>query len=44
VAEISHEPNQQPTIEIYTAPDGIWRFDFSEFKTLLEKGIKELAK
>ena len=44
VAEISHEPDQNPSIEIYSSPDGFWKFDFLEFQTLLEKGIQELKK
>ncbi|TXC84869.1 hypothetical protein FRZ40_24535 [Paraburkholderia azotifigens] len=44
VAEVSKEPGRSYEIEIYPAANnGIWHFDLSEFKAMLEDGIKELA-
>jgi hypothetical protein len=44
VAEISKEPGRGYEIEIYPAAgNGMWHFDLSEFKAMLEDGIKELA-
>lgn len=44
VAEISKEPGRGYEIEIYRAAgNGTWHFDLSEFKAMLEDGIKELA-
>lgn len=43
-AEISKEPGRGCEIEIYADPEGAaWRLDLSEFKAMLEDGIKELA-
>lgn len=44
VAEISKEPGRGYEIEIYPAAEnGAWHFDLSEFKAMLEDGVKELA-
>jgi hypothetical protein len=44
VAEISKEPGHGYEIEIYPAAgNGAWHLDLSEFKAMLEDGIKELS-
>ncbi|WP_246791936.1 hypothetical protein [Burkholderia perseverans] len=44
VAEISKEPGRGYEIEIYArAENGVWSFDLDEFKSILERGVKELS-
>ncbi|MGV3344455.1 hypothetical protein ACGVWS_01465 [Enterobacteriaceae bacterium LUAb1] len=43
VAEISNEPNKGLQIEVFSSPDGIWRFDFNEFYTLIEQARRNLG-